>query len=366
MRELSLESFSTTDLYASVVEDIQPVNEDELSYFEGLMSYCREADVDFSEYLLYYGKDSHSKSVLQNFNFTGIVSSELLNKQKFVNKYLEKMNEILDFGKELIVGAETSESLYRKNTNKYGKIAGTIANAFHYFLHRVCPKICLFKKLYYALNDTCFRSLSMVEILGRLVSCGFSLQSVTHKDGFDFFRVKKSESPSYDLSPSYSPVFSMKRVGQNGKKIYVYKFRTMHSYSEYLQAYIHKNNSLDKNGKFKYDYRVSYLGRLMRRYWIDELPMLINLIKGDIKLVGVRPVSEQYLGLYSHELKEKRFRNKPGLLPPYYADMPGSFQEVMESEMKYLTAYEKSHILTDVKYFFKIMFNIICCFKRSA
>jgi hypothetical protein len=54
---------------------------------------------------------------------------------------------------------------------------------------------------------------------------------------------------------------------------------------------------------------------------------------------------------------------KPGLIPPYYADLPKEIDEIMASEMKYLQAYSRSPFFTDFKYFFKIWFNII--FRRA-
>jgi len=66
----------------------------------------------------------------------------------------------------------------------------------------------------------------------------------------------------------------------------------------------------------------------MRRLWLDELPMLYNWLKGDLGLVGVRPLSYQYLSLYDRELRELRELRKkvrPGLVPPYYADLPDTF-----------------------------------------
>ena len=68
-----------------------------------------------------------------------------------------------------------------------------------------------------------------------------------------------------------------KKVGKDGVIINVYKFRTMHPYSEYLQSYIYEQNKLQEGGKFANDFRVTTLGKCMRKLWIDELPMFINL-----------------------------------------------------------------------------------------
>ena len=93
--------------------------------------------------------------------------------------------------------------------------------------------------------------------------------------------------------------------------------------------------------------------------------MIFNWLKGDMKLIGVRPLSRQYLSLYSDELKELRKGFKPGLVPPYYADMPTNLEEIQASEMKYLRCYRRSPWYTDFKYFWKSFYNIVVKRARS-
>jgi lipopolysaccharide/colanic/teichoic acid biosynthesis glycosyltransferase len=156
----------------------------------------------------------------------------------------------------------------------------------------------------------------------------------------------------------------LNRVGKNGKLFKVYKFRTMHPYSEFLQAYIYDRYSLQEGGKFNRDIRVTTLGRFMRKCWLDELPMLLNLLKGNMKLVGVRPISKHYFSLYSQALQEKRVKHMPGLLPPFYADMPKTLEDIEASEMRYLSmCEEKGTLRTDFVYFWRIFYTIV--FKRA-
>ncbi|MCK5704787.1 MAG: sugar transferase, partial [Cyclobacteriaceae bacterium] len=136
--------------------------------------------------------------------------------------------------------------------------------------------------------------------------------------------------------------------------------------SEYLQEFVYNNNDLQVGGKFNKDFRITKWGAVFRKLWIDELPMLVNFAKGDLKLVGVRPISKQYLSLYNEEFRKKRINYKPGLVPPYYADMPKNLSEIIQSEKKYLDEYDKSEIKTDVKYFFKAFNNIVIKKERSA
>jgi lipopolysaccharide/colanic/teichoic acid biosynthesis glycosyltransferase len=94
--------------------------------------------------------------------------------------------------------------------------------------------------------------------------------------------------------------------------------------------------------------------------------MFFNLLKGEMKLVGVRPLSEHYFSLYTQELQTARVKTKPGLIPPFYVDMPVSLKEIMASEMKYLKAYEERPLYTDFSYFFKSIYNILVKRARSS
>ena len=78
------------------------------------------------------------------------------------------------------------------------------------------------------------------------------------------------------------------------------------------------------------------------------MPQLINLLKGDLRLVGVRALSEHYLSLYPKDLQELRGHFKPGLVPPYYVDLPQTFDEIVESERRYLRKKQAHPIKTDI------------------
>ena len=139
----------------------------------------------------------------------------------------------------------------------------------------------------------------------------------------------------------------------------------MYPYSEYLQQYVYEKNRLQKGGKFKDDFRVSALGNFMRETWLDELPMLYNWVKGDVKLFGVRPLSMQFLSLYDHELRDLRKQVKPGLIPPFYADMPETLEEIQKSELRYLQSYLREPFKTQYTYLWKAFVNIIIRGARS-
>ncbi|MCK8494878.1 sugar transferase [Spirosoma sp. RP8] len=236
----------------------------------------------------------------------------------------------------------------------------------HFLVRRALPKLKGFRKICRLLNAPV--DMSKAEIIGRLMYNGFELVDIVETVDETLFvaKINPLNNPSESKPESNEGcLFRMQRIGKHGKPITVYKFRSMHPYAEYVQEYLHKTNGIDLGGKFKNDFRVSTGGRLIRKYWIDELPMLINLLKGDIKLLGVRPISEHYFSLYPEAAQQLRRQHKPGLLPPYYADLPTTFEQIVQSEVNYLTRYERDPVATDLTYLLKIMKNIVIHKARS-
>lgn len=237
-----------------------------------------------------------------------------------------------------------------------------------YLWHRVCPKLRLTRGLYFAATDGKNRSFNRVEVLGRIYRAGFEVVDEGFSSGEFVVVARKVQAPIDDAAPTGSPIIHLRRIGLGGKEIVVHKFRTMYSYSEYIQDYVYHYQSLERGGKFKDDYRVNEAGRVLRRLWLDELPMVWNVLRGDMKLVGVRPLSRQYFSLYTPEMQALRTRTKPGLLPPFYYDAhtPETIEEVQQSERRYLEAYLQNPIATDWRYFWGIVGNILFHRKHSA
>ncbi|MDO4190377.1 MAG: sugar transferase [Bacteroidales bacterium] len=247
---------------------------------------------------------------------------------------------------------------------RYPKGINYIIYTFIYLIRRVLPKILLTSRVYFSITKGKRRSFSKTEILGRLYYCGFEVVTEHQIGNVCYVVARRAKQPEPQEHKIYGPLITLNRVGKDGKRFKVYKMRTMHPYSEYLQAYMYDKVGLQEGGKIANDIRVSTIGAFMRKCWLDELPMFINLFKGDMKLVGVRPLSNHYFSLYTPELQEKRIKFRPGLLPPFYADMPKTLDEIQASEMRYLTmCEEKGCFRTDVKYLFLILKNII--FKKA-
>ncbi len=133
----------------------------------------------------------------------------------------------------------------------------------------------------------------------------------------------------------------------------------MYPYSEYIQDYMYNLYYLDEIGKIRDDFRITSWVKFLRKYWIDEIPMTYNLFKGEMKVFGVRPLTQCFFNTYPDDLKKIRIKYKPGLVPPYYVDMPDTIEEVWESEKGYLEKYEQRPFRTDLSYFFKALKNII-------
>ena len=143
-----------------------------------------------------------------------------------------------------------------------------------------------------------------------------------------------------------SPViFKQKRPGKNEKIFTLYKFRTM-------------TDEKDDNGDLLPDsQRLTKFGKFLRSTSLDELPELINIIKGDMAIVGPRPLLVKYLPLYNEKQKH-RHDVRPGLTG--YAQVNGrnaiSWEEKFEDDLKYI---ENITLINDIKIILKTIKKVI-------
>jgi lipopolysaccharide/colanic/teichoic acid biosynthesis glycosyltransferase len=300
---------------------------------------------------------------LPSNTFNSVTNLHNINDIRRLNKFFEAINSKIPFGGVYINSSETFPLRKERLMKKYPPLINHMYYFFDFIFTRVFPKLPITKNIYFFITMGRNRVISRAETLGRLYSCGFECIEESFIDGTFYFVMRKTKEPYFPESPTYGPFIRLQRYGKGGKLFGVYKMRTMHAYSEYLQEYVYQKNSLQEGGKFSNDFRITAAGRFMRKFWLDELPMIFNVLKGEMKVVGVRPLSKHYFNLYSEELKTKRLKYKPGLVPPFYADMPVTLDEIMKSEMDYLDKYENHPFLTDINYFFKAFYNII--FKRA-
>ncbi|MDF1549693.1 MAG: sugar transferase [Bacteroidales bacterium] len=351
--------------------------------FKELRYYLREAiiqecDKQVADYLEEYADlesgDTLMLSTTTRFNvlkqphglYNSIINLKRVNDIQYLNKFFEAVNHKLPENGTFFGCAETKDQRKKRILAKFPPVLNWIAYYFDFILKRLFPKFKPTRKIYFLLTRGNNRVLSRAEILGRLYSCGFEIMDDRIVNGLFVFSARRIKEPAFDMHPTYGPFVRLRRIGKNGNKINVFKLRTMHPYAEYLQDYIHKKNNLADGGKIKDDFRVTTLGKFFRKLWLDELPMVANWILRDVKLVGVRPLSEHYFNLYDEDLRELRIKTRPGLIPPFYADLPKTLDEIQESERKYLEAYIKHPFRTDWKYFWRAMKNIVFKNVRSA
>jgi lipopolysaccharide/colanic/teichoic acid biosynthesis glycosyltransferase len=297
---------------------------------------------------------------------TALVNLARINDLRRTNQFLRLANACLPYRGLYVCRLETLGQRWNRVRETNYRSVAFLLHLLTFVLHRVFPKLPVTKRIYFRITGGKGRVLSEAEVLGRLICCGFAIVETREIAGELYIVARKVAVTAPAVKPSYELLFRAARIGQEGRKIRVFKLRTMHPYSEYLQEYICERNKLAENGKFKDDFRVTGWGRICRRYWIDELPMLLNWLKGDLKLVGVRPLSPHYASLYPAGLHARRHRNKPGLIPPFYADLPRTFEEILASEEAYLERYERQPLRTDLRYFCRAMYNILFRHVRSA
>lgn len=140
-------------------------------------------------------------------------------------------------------------------------------------------------------------------------------------------------------SPGASPIFTQKRVGRNGKVFNFIKFRSMVPNAEAkLNEFLDKNEMDGPVFKIKDDPRITRVGKFIRKTSIDELPQLVNIMMGDMSIVGPRPALLREVEQYS-DYEKQRLYVTPGLTC-YWQIQPSrntlSFEEWLELDLKYI------------------------------
>ncbi len=309
--------------------------------------------------------DSFSIAKIPDYRYDTIVNLKLLNDIRGLNVHFCMVNEKLPDDGSFVCCFRPQRVIKDRIFQKFPKGFNIIVYSWFYLWYRIMPKLATTSRLYFDITGGKNRVLSITEVLGRLYYCGFEVEEEQFIGHIYYVKARRKHNPHpQSRSRRYGPLIKLSRIGKNGKKFNVYKMRTMHPYSEFLQKYVYDKVGLQEGGKMSNDMRVSTLGAFMRKYWLDELPMFINFFKGDMKFVGVRPLSSHYFSLYSKDLQEKRTKFKPGLFPPFYADMPKTLEDIQDSEMRYLVMCEKrGTFVTDIVYLWKIFVNIV--FKKA-
>lgn len=154
--------------------------------------------------------------------------------------------------------------------------------------------------------------------------------------------------------------FKQKRIGQYGKIFWMFKIRSMVLEAESIRGQLLEYSDVKGMFKMKEDPRITKVGKYIRKNSLDELPQFINVLRGDMSLVGPRPaLLEEYYMYNSHE--KNRVLVKPGMTGLWQisgrSDL--SFNQMIELDMKYI---HNRSLLTNIKILTK---TIIIIFKKN-
>lgn len=170
-----------------------------------------------------------------------------------------------------------------------------------------------------------------------------------------------------------SPIYVQERVGKCGKRFLIYKFRSMRTgevdptEQSFMQSYIQGNLRISEltGGKAKYKpnntERITRVGRLLRKTSLDELPQIINIIRGEMSLVGPRPNVPWEVACYN-DWHFQRLETLPGItgLAQVHGRSELTFDDIVKYDVKYI---ENQSILLDIKILWS---TVICVLTRQG
>jgi lipopolysaccharide/colanic/teichoic acid biosynthesis glycosyltransferase len=309
------------------------------------------------------------KAYIESLDFDNlrfIVNSKKINNIRDINNHFRNINRLLPDAGIYIGRVYNLWDRKKRIYQKFGSKTGRLLWLLDFIINRVIPKLKYIGNIYKFISGGNFHILSTSEVLGRLFYCGFEVIDTKTVEGLTYFIAMKTKEPSAHPNPTYHPLVKLQRIGKNGELIGIYKLRSMFPYSEYLQDYIVKMNGYNEYGKPANDFRLTGWGKIFRKLWLDEIPQIINVLRGELGIVGVRPLSKARFKELPDDVKKLRIKYKPGLIPPYVSlNMPDSIGNI-EAEIIYLKQKLINPKRTDMKFFFMAMFNIFTGKVRSA
>lgn len=154
-------------------------------------------------------------------------------------------------------------------------------------------------------------------------------------------------------------IFKQERVGLNGRRFYIYKFRSMCQDAEDRKLELLEQNEMDSNFMFKIqdDPRVTRVGKFIRKTSIDELPQFFNVLLGDMSLVGTRPPTVDEVEMYERN-HWRRMSIKPGITGMWQVSGRSSitdFDEIVELDTQYI---DRWNVLLDLQILIKTVLHV--------
>lgn len=169
------------------------------------------------------------------------------------------------------------------------------------------------------------------------------------------------------ITKDNGPVFyAHNRIGKKGKQIKIYKFRTMCMNAcemvkdeKTMKKYFSEEQIKEwkENYKIEKDPRITKIGNFLRKTSLDEIPQVINILKGDLAIIGPRPIIEEELEKYENN-KEKFLSVTPGLTGYWAANgrSDTDYEKRMQMELYYV---DNISLKLDIKIFFKTIFTVL-------
>ena len=192
----------------------------------------------------------------------------------------------------------------------------------------------------------------LIDILGGLVGCVL-LVPITVAVYIARKVLKEDDGPMF---------YEHLRYGKDGKKFRIYKFRSMRiDADKRLKEYLEQNEEarieFEENHKLKDDPRITKLGKFIRKTSIDELPQFVNVLKGDMSLIGPRPIVDGEIEKYG-ENKDKFLSVRPGLTGYWAANGRSdiTYEERMKMELYYV---DNISFKLDIQIFFKTIISVM-------
>ena len=168
-------------------------------------------------------------------------------------------------------------------------------------------------------------------------------------------------SAAIKLTSKGPVIYKHRRFGKGGRPIEILKFRTMREGADQQIGSFTPEQQKEwlENYKLDHDPRVTGIGKLLRVTSLDELPQLVNVIKGELSMIGPRPIIAEELEKYG-ENKEKFLSITPGLTGYWqaYARSDCSYEQRMQMELEYV---ENANLAWDIRILFASVRRVVCC-----
>ena len=183
-------------------------------------------------------------SSLSEDKYTYIINLHKINDIRQLDDFIDAVNQKLEPKGYFFCCVETKDQRKARILKKFPPVINYIFYAFDFVVKRVLPKLKFTRPLYFFLTHGNNAVISRAEALGRLCRGGFRIRQESFIGNRLCIEAKKMSDPLPKNENIYGPLIALPRIGKNGEMIKVYKLRTMHPYSEYIQDYVYKMHDL--------------------------------------------------------------------------------------------------------------------------